>query len=165
VIFTTAYSEHALESYEYNVIDYLLKPIPYLRFLMAVEKAYRLTDTGNTNALLPGAESDEIRDNDLFIKSDKQIIRISLHEIIYFEALREYIALHTATQKILMYRRMKDLLRRLPAYFIRIHNSYIVNTRLIEKIEGTQILIKGIHLPVGISYKERFQQFLNDRVL
>jgi DNA-binding LytR/AlgR family response regulator len=64
-----------------------------------------------------------------------------------------------------MYRRMKDLLRRLPAYFIRIHNSYIINTRLIEKIEGTQILIKGIHLPVGISYKERFQQFLNDRVL
>jgi DNA-binding LytR/AlgR family response regulator len=165
VILTTAYSEHALESYEYNVIDYLLKPIPYLRFLMAVEKAYQLTDTGNTNALLPGAEPDEIRNNDLFIKSDKQIIRISLHEIIYFEALREYIALHTATQKILMYRRMKDLLRRLPAYFIRIHNSYIVNTRLIEKIEGTQILIKGIHLPVGISYKERFQQFLNDRVL
>lgn len=164
VIFTTAYSEHALESYEYNVVDYLLKPIPYPRFLKSAEKAYRIPD--QTGHLSPAnSETEEIRDDFLFIKSDKQIHRIGLREIIYFEALREYVALHTATQKILMYRRMKDLQQKLPAYFIRIHNSYIVNTRLIEKIEGTDIRINGIHLPVGISYKENFQQFIQGKAL
>jgi len=153
VIFTTAYSEYALESYEYNVIDYLLKPISFRRFMMAVSKV--------ANGIPPPAPPEEY----MFVKSDKQMIRINFRDILYFEALKEYICIHTKKQKIITYKRMKELMDRLPCNFTRIHNSYIINGDHISKVEGNFVLIDNISLPVGISYKEPFTGFIQTRTL
>src|SRR5882757_1608085 len=144
VIFTTAYSEYALESYEYNVVDYLLKPITFRRFMMAVAKA--------AGGMSPVLQAEEY----MFVKSDKQMIRINFRDIAYFEALKEYICIHTKDQKIITYKRMKELLEKLPDHFTRIHNSYIINGDHISRVEGNFVLIDNKSLPIGISYKESF---------
>ncbi|MES1159995.1 MAG: response regulator transcription factor [Bacteroidota bacterium] len=153
VIFTTAYSEYALESYEYNVIDYLLKPITFRRFMMAVTKA--------AGGMSPAPQAEEY----MFVKSDKQMIRINFRDIAYFEALKEYICIHTKGQKIITYKRMKELLEKLPDHFTRIHNSYIINGDHISRVEGNFVLIENKSLPIGISYKESFAEFIQQRAL
>jgi len=157
IIFTTAYSEYAIESYEYNVIDYLLKPITFKRFLKAIEKTEQII---HDQLPLPPPAEDYI-----FVKSDKKMIRITLRDILYFEAVKEYIYVHMDNQKILIYKRMKDLADKLPADFIRVHNSYIINCKHIGRIEGNFVLIKGASIPLGISYKEPFLQFIRTRAL
>jgi DNA-binding LytR/AlgR family response regulator len=157
IIFTTAYSEYAIESYEYNVIDYLLKPISFKRFLKAIEKTEQVFQE---QPFLPSWEEGYI-----FVKSDKKMIRIILGDILYFEAVKEYIYVHTPGQKILIYKRMKDLAEKLPADFIRVHNSYIINCRHIGRIEGNHVLIGTGQIPLGISYKEPFLQFIRNRAL
>lgn len=153
VIFTTAYSEYALESYEYNVIDYLLKPITFQRFMMAVTKA--------ASGMPPALQTEEY----MFVKSDKQMIRINFRDIIYFEALKEYICIHMKDQKVITYKRMKELLEKLPGQFTRIHNSYIINGDHISKVEGNFVIMEKKNLPIGISYKESFTEFIQLRAL
>lgn len=174
VIFTTAYSEYALESYQYNVVDYLLKPITFPRFMMAITKA-----AGALSQLFPGSTSPDgmspgpqggmlpppAVEEYLFVKSDKQMIRVNFRDILYFEALKEYICVHTKNQKIVTYKRMKELTDRLPAQFTRIHNSYIINGDHIYKVEGNAVLIDNKSLPIGISYKESFAIFIQRRAL
>src|SRR5258708_884215 len=153
VIFTTAYSEYALKSYEYNVVDYLLKPITFQRFMMAIAKATGGISAAPHGGLPPAPQAAE---EYLFVKSDKQMIRINFRDILYFEALKEYICVHTKNQKVITYKRMKELADRLPAHFTRIHNSYIVNGDHISKVEGHFVLIDNKSLPIGISYKQSF---------
>ncbi|HMH24306.1 MAG TPA: LytTR family DNA-binding domain-containing protein [Puia sp.] len=157
IIFTTAYSEYAIESYEYNVIDYLLKPISFKRFLKAIEKTEQII---HEQPSLPPPAEDYI-----FVKSDKKMIRITLRDILYFEAVKEYIYVHMDNQKILIYKRMKDLAEKLPADFIRVHNSYIINCKHIGRIEGNFVQMRGESIPLGISYKEQFLQFIRTRAL
>jgi two-component system, LytTR family, response regulator len=156
LIFTTAYSEYAIESYEFNVIDYLLKPISFKRFLKAIEKADHILQ--EQPPALP-------HEDYIFVKSDKKMIRITLKDILYFEAVKEYIYVHTAGRKILIYKRMKELAEKLPADFIRVHNSYLINCNHIGRIEGNFVLIGGESIPLGISYKEQFLQFIRTRAL
>ena len=163
IIFTTAYSEYAIQSYEYNAVDYLLKPITFRRFLMAVQKAAHLMDDQPKNAapsLLP-SQAEEY----LFAKSDKKMIRVTLRDILYFEALKEYVCIHTKAQKIVTYKRMKELLEKLPSHFIRIHNSYIINGDHISRVEGNYVLVSDKNLPVGISYRDAFSAFIHLRAL
>jgi two-component system LytT family response regulator len=157
IIFTTAYSEYAIESYEYNVIDYLLKPITFKRFLKAIEKTEQIIH--EQPAPTPPPE------DYIFVKSDKKMIRITLKDILYFEAVKEYIYVHMDNQKILIYKRMKDLAEKLPADFIRVHNSYIINCNHIGRIEGNFVQIRDGSIPLGISYKEQFLQFIRTRAL
>jgi DNA-binding LytR/AlgR family response regulator len=162
VIFTTASSDHAIESYEYNAVDYLLKPITFKRFLMAVQKAAQLmNDQPNSPASLPSSREEEY----LFAKSDKKMIRVNLRDIVYFEALKEYICIHTRTQKIVTYKRMKELLEKLPGRFTRIHNSYIINGDHITRVEGNYVLVGDKNLPIGISYRDAFSEFIQLRAL
>ena len=156
LIFTTAYSEYAIESYEFNVIDYLLKPISFKRFLKAIEKA---------DHILQEQPSAVPHEDYIFVKSDKKMIRITLKDILYFEAVKEYIYVHSAGRKILIYKRMKELAEKLPADFIRVHNSYLINCNHIGRIEGNFVLIGGESIPLGISYKEQFLQFIRTRAL
>lgn len=156
VIFTTAYSEYALQSYEYNVVDYLLKPITFQRFMMAITKA------ASAGEILPAPPAAE---EYMFVKSDKQMIRVNFRDILYFEALKEYICVHTKSQKIITYKRMKELAERLPTHFTRIHNSYIINGDHISKVEGNFVLIDNKSLPIGISYKDSFTAFIQLRAL
>jgi len=153
VIFTTAYSEYAIQSYEYNAVDYLLKPITFKRFMMAVNKA--------AAAMPTPAQAEEY----LFVRTDKKMIRVNLRDILYFEALKEYVCIHTKTQKIVTYKRMKELLERLPAHFTRIHNSYIINGNHITRVEGNYVLVDDKNLPIGISYRDLFTEFIQQRAL
>jgi len=153
VIFTTAYSEYAIQSYEYNAVDYLLKPITFKRFMMAVGKATAASPTP--------AQAEEY----LFVRTDKKMIRVNLRDILYFEALKEYVCIHTKTQKIVTYKRMKELLEKLPAHFTRIHNSYIINGNHITRVEGNYVLVDDKNLPIGISYRDPFAEFIQQRAL
>ena len=173
VIFTTAYSEYALQSYEYNVVDYLLKPITFQRFMMAIAKAASaIPRTSPAAESLPTAQAAGANlpvppavEEYMFVKSDKQMIRVNFRDILYFEALKEYICVHTKSQKIITYKRMKELADRLPTHFTRIHNSYIINGDHISKVEGNSVLIDNKSLPIGISYKEAFAAFIQLRAL
>jgi DNA-binding LytR/AlgR family response regulator len=152
IILTTAYSEYAVESYEHDVIDYLLKPVTFERFTAAVQKAKkRLQENAAVNApLQPPAALDHI-----FIKTEYRIQKLDFDKIFFIEAMRDYIAFHTPAGKVLSLdsmKRMEELLP--PQQFIRIHKSYIINKSNIEFIEKGKVVINGRHLPVGDTYRQ-----------
>jgi two-component system, LytTR family, response regulator len=159
VIFTTAYPQYGADSYNYNAIDYLLKPITFARFLAAVQKAkLRISQEGRQPEAAP-AKKDH-----LFIKTDYRIQKVDLDSIFYLEALRDYIAIHLHSSRILTLESMKKMEELLPAgQFIRIHKSYIINKDKIEFLSRGRVIINKIYLPVGNTYKERFQQLIGIR--
>lgn len=147
VILTTAYSEYALDGYELDVVDYLLKPFSFDRFLKAVEKVGRSISQ-------PSAEDEYIT-----IKADGKLYRVPYDQILFAESQADYITVHTKDQKITFYQTMKDLCERLPEHqFIRIHRSFLVSLSCIEFVEGNQVKIGEHKLPIGKSYKEDFLQ-------
>eukprot|EP01136_Pigoraptor_vietnamica_P004501 Opistho-1_new@34876 len=162
LIFTTAYSEYALDSFEYQVVDYLLKPISFKRFMQAVNK---LTVFMQQEDQAPAVNSSSEENDFLFVKSGKQMHKIEYDAICYLEALKEYIAIHTETGKILVYKRMKDVAEQLPLQFVRIHNSYIVNLRHIKNIESHLVMVKGESLPVSNGYRSLFQERIQAKLL
>jgi two-component system LytT family response regulator len=163
LIFTTAYSEYALDSFEYNVVDYLLKPITFKRFLQAVNKLQSFTAQEGIPAEQSAASTPG--DDFLFVKSGKQLHKIEFTSICYLEALKEYIAIHTHNEKILVYKRMKEVAESLPSHFVRIHNSYIVNINHIKNIDAGTVLVSNQRLPVSNGYRDLFRQKINTRLL
>jgi two-component system LytT family response regulator len=161
IIFTTAYSEFALDSFEYHVVDYLLKPITFKRFMQAINKlqSFMQSETAAQEASETSATPDY-----LFVKSGKQVHKIEYASVFYLEALKEYIAIHTPKEKILVYRRMKEVAEILPPQFVRIHNSYIVNIQHIKNIGSNMVLINEQRLPVSNSYRELFQQRISEKM-
>lgn len=158
VIFTTAYSQYAIDSYDYDALDYILKPITFERFMKAVTKAenyFQLQKTKYHSRL------DE--ETYMFVKIERQLIKINYSEILFFEARKEYINIHTIKEKYLFYKRMKDLETELPGNFIRIHHSYIINLNRIETIGGNSVTINKKEIPVGLSFKESFQKMVKSR--
>lgn len=162
VIFTTAYSEYAVESYELDVVDYLLKPIAFPRFLQAINKA---TDRKKKHASLkttsiPFEISDGNKDSDsLVIKSGYKLYRINYEDLFFIEGQREYVTFHTSKQRITTLYSLKYLEEKLPAHlFIRIHKSYIVSIKHIEFIDKNTLHIKGERLPIGGSYKDELMK-------
>jgi two-component system, LytTR family, response regulator len=151
IIFTTAYAEYAVISYDYNAIDYLLKPISLNRFITAVEKTIVFLQ----NRKLKAKELAK-PPQCFFIKTGQEILKIDFSEVIYIEASKEYAILHTAQSKHFYYRRMKELALLLPAQFIRIHHSYIVNLNFITKVETQQVYIGATCFPVSATYKRDF---------
>lgn len=159
IIFTTAYSEYALEGYEYNAIDYLLKPITFKRFMQAIQKVLALTSS--TTETLPEAPETPY----MFVKSGKQIVKVAYHDILYLEAVKEYVCLYTAAGKLLVYKRMKELEESLPGNFSRIHLSYIINRDHIQRIEDNHVLIDTARIPISEKYRNGFLQQVNKRLL
>src|SRR5258708_6496378 len=157
VVLTTAYTQYALEGYEHDVVDYLLKPITLDRFMIAVQKVReRLAPVqeGN-NKSLPVASPAPLADH-IFIKTEYRIRKVNLADILYIEALRDYIAIHTATARILSLESMKNMEEILPgSQFIRIHKSYIINRERIEFLERGKVLIHKQYLPIGETYREK----------
>lgn len=162
IIFTTAYSEYALDSFEYHVVDYLLKPITFKRFMQAINKlqSFMQADTAAVDYVETTATQDY-----LFVKSGKQVHKIQYTDIYFLEALKEYIAIHTFKEKILVYKRMKEVAESLPAQFVRIHNSYIVNIQHIKNIDSNMVWVQEQRLPVSNSYRELFQQRISAKML
>lgn len=147
VIVTTAYHQYAVEGYELDIVDYLMKPIPYDRFIKAVEKFKYLMNA--EEALLEAADREHI-----FISSGKKQIKIVLHDIFFIESLREYIHIHTKAGTITVkmpISRIEDSLD--PKMFIRIHKSYIISKTKIEVRSASMIQVNGKKLPIGRTYK------------
>jgi two-component system LytT family response regulator len=159
IIFTTAYAEHALDSFSFHVIDYLLKPVSFKRFLQAIQKLQLQIQPFEPIELT--AKEPEL----LFIKSGRTVINIRFTDIQYIEAHKEYLQIHTKDQKHLVYKRMKDMAASLPASFIRIHNSYIINLQHLQKTNVQSVQIGDKELPVSSSYKESLQEKLKAYLL
>lgn len=154
IIFTTAYSDFAVKSYEVNTINYLLKPIMYIRFLQAATKAKALIEK----------EIQEAKDSSyVFVKSGKKMIQISWDDIYYIEALKEYVSIVTTTQKVLVYKRMSEIEAIHPNNFKRVHNSFIVNLDKVEKVEDNTIYIFNQQIPISRSYKDDFFAIIKKR--
>jgi DNA-binding LytR/AlgR family response regulator len=158
IIFTTAYSQYALDSFDYHVIDYLLKPITFKRFMQAVHKLQTLSK--------PASPEKPVNQEDyLFVKSGRHIHKIQFDSIGYLEALKEYVSIHTAKEKFLVYKRMKEMAQALPPQFVRIHNSYIINIKHIRQMDNHLVEIMGRQLPVSSGYREGFRQKIQNHLV
>jgi DNA-binding LytR/AlgR family response regulator len=160
VILTTAYSEYALEGYELDVADYLLKPITFERFLRSVDKVVqRLEVQKPPPQVEKGLASTE--QPFVFVKDGTKLVKVVFDDILYMEGLKDYVTIHLKQQKIVSLQRLKTLEEQLPPdKFIRIHNSFIVSLQAIEVVHKNNVQIKGALLPIGETYKKLFRDFI-----
>jgi DNA-binding LytR/AlgR family response regulator len=159
VIFTTSYPEYALESYEFNVIDYLLKPISYERFSKTVGKIIdgKIFRT-------PENEIKPFLREHIFIRSNGKFLRISFHDIRYIEGMKDYLKIHTIEHTIITHQTMSEMENILPQeQFLRIHKSYIVSVTRIKAVFGNSVDMEDLLLSIGLIYKERIMQFIAGR--
>lgn len=158
VILTTAYSEYALESYELDVVDYLLKPVTFDRFLKAVDKAsQRISPQSVTQEQPPVGKQERF----VFVKDGTKLVRINYDDILFVEGLKDYVTIVTKTQKIVSLQRLKTLETQLPAdQFIRIHHSYIVSLKALDTIHKGEVQIGTHVIPISESYKKSFRDFI-----
>lgn len=171
VILTTAYSQYAIESYELNVTDYLLKPITFERFLKAVEKANqyleasaKTTEDKATTALVEDTAEETADPTFIFIKDGRKLVKVNLADIQYIEGMKDYVRIHTPDRKITSLQRMKSLEEELPTkQFIRVHHSYIVGVAWIDEIERERIFIGRNIIPVSDTYRKPFQEFIENQ--
>jgi DNA-binding LytR/AlgR family response regulator len=163
VIFTTAYDQYALEGYELSVIDYLLKPFSFSRFLRAINKATELIDLKNDASAVNTTASlyDDSSNEFLSIRADYKVHRLYLKDILYVQSMREYVVYFSEQDKIMSLGSLKSLEEKLPTSdFIRIHKSYIVAKNRVKSLEGNQLHIDGITLPIGASYRNQVKNVL-----
>ena len=188
IIFTTAYSEYAIEGYELDVTDYLLKPITFERFLKAIEKAtnrivaIQNNPPTNENLLSNAADTeggqiqpDEIKNSEtpanqpetatnqpfIFVKDGTKLVKVRLNEILYIEGLKDYVTIHTSQRKIVTLQRMKALETQLPqSQFVRIHNSFLVSLEAIDVIHKERVQIGQTYLPISDTYRKSFKDFI-----
>lgn len=161
VILTTAYSEYAIESYDLDVLDYLLKPITFERFLRAVEKAGHRLSVKPTSSTPVEAPVPETKDSFVFVKDGTKLVKVRLDDILYVEGLKDYVTIHTRQQKIVTLQRLKNLEEQLPAHkFIRIHHSFIVALNAIDAVHKGEVQVGAVSLPISDSYKKTFKDFI-----
>ncbi|MBI5008257.1 MAG: response regulator transcription factor [Bacteroidia bacterium] len=163
IIFTTAYSEYALEGFRVDAIDYLLKPISYNDFLRAVNKAKSILGSPEQRNVTAKASSDH-----LFVKSEYKIMRIELSDIKYIESMHEYVRIHLVNEKpVMTLISMKTIEEQLPEdRFMRVHRSFIVNKDKIKVVERNRIIFdNNVYIPVSDQYKAAFQEFINRNFL
>jgi DNA-binding LytR/AlgR family response regulator len=159
VVFTTSYPEYALESYEFNVIDYLLKPVSYERFSKTIDKIIdgKIFKT-------PNLEIKSVNRDHIFIRSDGKFFRISFSDIIYIEGMKDYLKIHTTEHVVVTHQTMIDMENILPGgNFIRIHKSYIVAAARIKAVFGNSVDMGKTHLPIGLNYKEKIMSFVTGK--
>lgn len=160
VIFTTAYLEYGAVSYEYNAIYYLLKPISFERFMLAINKV--LTTMHETTEPTV-ASSEEERLEIMFVKTDNKLTKIDLSTILYVEALKDYVKLCMHDKKIIVHSSMKKIETNLEPFlwFIRVHKSYIVNMKFVSEIDGNCIRVGEQTIPIGVTHKDTVLRQLN----
>lgn len=152
VIFTTSKKKYAHEAFDLNVTDYLLKPFNYSRFLQAITKAHQL------RYLRSESTHDQ---SQIFVRKDNQLLKIDLDNILWIEAMADYVTIYTADDKYTVYSTMKNMEAKLDErQFVRIHRSYIIPLDKIKLVEGQEVTINGTTLPIGGSYKEGLMQRL-----
>ncbi len=155
VIFTTAFSKYAVESYNLDAIDYLLKPFTFERFLKATNKAY----AKHTSKVSP--ENEKQKNDFIFVNADYSSVKINLNDILYIEGLKDYIKIYAGSKPILTLQSLKAIQEKLPKdQFIRVHRSFIISINKIESIQRNRIIIGEKRIPVGDSYKKDFYQLV-----
>lgn len=171
VVLTTAYSEYAIEGYELDVTDYLLKPITFERFLKCVEKIRQtkersLPHPAPPTASAPAAPPDNALPEFLFVKDGTKSVRVDFADVFYIEGLKDYVRIHTLTKKITTLQSLKKLTEMLPSdEFVRVHHSYIVAFKWIEEVHRDAVLINGTLVPVSDTYRPAFKEMIEDRLL
>lgn len=158
VIFTTAYRQFAADAYDLDGLDYLIKPIAFPRFVRAVNKYLERMGNEKGIPMVPGNHTER---RSFFIRKGKEMIRVFVDEILYFESLKDYLQIFLKDQKFIYKARISDMEEELhDDQFLRIHKSYLVNTSKIRSVSPTEISIEGIRLPIGRSYKNLVQKKL-----
>ncbi|WP_161887634.1 LytR/AlgR family response regulator transcription factor [Pontibacter russatus] len=166
IIFTTAYPDYALEGFNQDAVDYLLKPIPFDRFLKAVTKAQeRLQRNGRATEPaqpIPAPQAAPVQDF-MFVKADYKTIRVDFRDILWIEGLKDYIIIQTKDQKIITLLSMNKMMEKLQdSKFLRVHRSFIVSLQKIDSIEKSRIRIGNKEIPIGEVYKEQFLKWVEE---
>jgi DNA-binding LytR/AlgR family response regulator len=165
-IFTTAYSEYALDGFNLNALDYLVKPIPFDRFLKAMNKAYDLYNLRYGKLEPEIVEKQEERQEQyLLVKADYQTQRVDLNQILYIEGLKDYVKIFlSAAKPVTTLNSLRNMAEKLPAEdFVRVHKSYIVAVNKIDSIARNRIIIADKYIPIGDSFRDDFFALLNKR--
>ena len=150
VILTTAYEEYALQAFDHDVVDYLLKPFSLERFIMAVNKVRERLEHAAAGGKLS-------RPDYILVKSEYKVLKIDLKDILYLESLRDYVAIHTLEGKVMTLQSLRSFEELLDgSSFLRIHKSYIIAMDKINTIERKRVVINDVYLPVGDTYLEEF---------
>ena len=177
VVFTTAYSEYAVEGFRVNAVDYLLKPFGLQDFQRAANRLKeRLTPSPlspQTSSLIPqtsalSPQTSALKDDTIFLKTEYRIVKVSISDIRYVEAMSEYLKVYLQgeAKPIVTLLSMKKMEERLPENFMRIHRSYIVNLNMIQEVNKNRIIMDAdTYLPIGDMYKDTFQQYLDTKFL
>lgn len=163
IILTTAYSEFAIDGFDLEVIDYLLKPIRFPRFLSAVQKAVKIIADKTVEV------DEKNEDGYIFVKTESKgkLLRINLDDIDYIEGMKNYVAIYRGGQKTLVYTNLKDLVNHLPKDFIRIHKSFIIPINRITGIDGNRILLKNVsaEILIGENYKPDLMDIIKQKMI
>lgn len=161
VIFTTAYRDYAIESYDLNAVDYLLKPISFDRFLKAMSKVYDREIQSPISKEIVEVRPNE--DNYIYVKSDKKMVKIKLNEVLYIESLKDYVRIKTQDKMIITHQKISYLEEKLPEdSFTRVHRSFIVATKKVDCYSSAFLEVSGKEIPIGRNYKNQVMSKLND---
>lgn len=171
VILTTAYSQYALEGYELDVVDYLLKPIAFDRFFKSAQKAQGIIQPNvkqpaaePVHQIQPQQQAADFSSDFIFVKSEYKIQKVYLHQILFIEGLKDYISIFTENERIITLQNMKKMEDTLPEkHFIRVHKSYIVALNKIDSIERSRIFIGDKIIPVGDTYRDHFFKVIDGK--
>ena len=160
-VITSAYSEYALKGYEHNVVDYLLKPISFDRFYKCIQKIESLSQEKPAPAVEVLAKTEEKQDEFLFIKTDGKLVKINLNDLLLVEGLKDYLYLHLKNERLIVLDTLKEFEAKLPApSFMRVHKSYIIRLDQIETIERNRVFIQNKIVPIGETFKIKFQDWV-----
>ncbi len=168
VILTTAYEDYALDGFEYDVVDYLVKPITFERFFKATQKAFTIFNPApnpGLNLSQPMNLESGVRADYLFVKgeSKNKFIKVNYSDILYIEGLKNYISIYTTTQRLITYQTLRELEIQLPKPpFYRIHKSYIISLDKIRMVDGRTLYIGDYSLPIGDLYREEFMNVIRN---
>lgn len=171
VVLTTAYSDYAIEGYELDVTDYLLKPITFERFLKCVDKLHQTGSASSATATAPAsaanaAASPSPSEDYLFIKDGTASVRVKLGDIQYIEGLKDYVRIHTPQRKVTTLQSLRGLVEALPAdRFLRIHHSYIVGLDWIDEVTRDELKIGEARVPISDSYRKEVKRYVEERYL
>ena len=172
VVFTTAYADYAVEGFKVNAVDYLLKPFGLQDFMRAANRVKeRMSNYGDQTSANPADSvnhNSSLNDDTIFLKTEYRIVKVSISDIRYVEAMSEYLKVYLESEPkpIITLLSMKKMEERLPDYFMRIHRSYIINLTKIQEVNKNRVIMDSdTYLPIGDMYKETFQKYLDTKFL
>ncbi|TDW99915.1 LytR/AlgR family response regulator transcription factor [Dinghuibacter silviterrae] len=165
VIFTTAFTEYAIDSYEVEAIDYLVKPIKPERFQRAVAKAFSYQQLLHADTAAGNIES--VSDDYIFIKSERKVFKVQFKDILFIEGLKDYVIVHTEDQRIITAMNIKTIHDQLPrGIFVRISKSYVINVQHIASFDNNTVFVRKFEIPIGSAYRAYFfDEFVAKRIL